>query len=82
VDTVIVSFNGPYSNPTLNLLAIRPEIQVRAGARVTGTLNAPRVRLLSEPDMPEAEKLSWVVPGHATTANDTEGDAMQRAALI
>lgn len=81
VETGVVRFNGPYANPSLNLLAIRPEIAVRAGVRVTGTLNAPRVQLYSEPEMPEAEKLSWVVLGRAAASSGAEGTSMQQAAL-
>jgi translocation and assembly module TamB len=81
VETGVVRFNGPYSNPSLNLLAIRPEIEVRAGVRVTGTLNAPRVQLFSDPDLPEGEKLSWVVLGRPTVIAGAEGSSMQQAAL-
>jgi len=81
VETGIVRFNGSYSNPSLDLLAIRPKIEVRAGVRVTGTLLAPRVALYSEPDLPEGEKLSWVVLGRATVVTGAEGTSMQQAAL-
>ncbi|MDQ2641237.1 MAG: translocation/assembly module TamB domain-containing protein [Pseudomonadota bacterium] len=81
VETGIVAFNGSYTNPALNLLAIRPEIEVRAGVRVTGTLLAPRVELYSDPPLPESEKLSWVVLGRATAIGEGEGTSMQRAAL-
>jgi translocation and assembly module TamB len=54
---------------------------VRAGVRVTGTLLAPRVQLYSEPELPEAEKLSWVVLGRATATTNAEGSNMQQAAL-
>lgn len=81
VETGVILFNGPYSNPSLNLLAIRPEIEVRAGVRVTGTLEAPRLTLFSEPEMSEAEKLSWVVLGRAAPTSGTEGASMQQAAL-
>jgi translocation and assembly module TamB len=39
------------------------------------------VKLYSEPDMPEAEKLSWVVLGRAPAASSAEGNSMQQAAL-
>ncbi len=81
VETGVVRFNGSYSNPSLDLLAIRPKIEVRAGVRVTGTLLAPRVQLFSEPDLPEGEKLSWVVLGRATVVTGAEGTSMQQAAL-
>ena len=54
---------------------------MRAGVRVTGTLNAPRVQLYSDPDLPEGEKLSWVVLGRATVIAGAEGSSMQQAAL-
>lgn len=81
VETGEVAFNGSYENPSLNLLAIRPEIAVRAGVRVTGTLRAPQVMLYSDPPLPEAEKLSWVVLGRATAIGGGEGASVQRAAL-
>lgn len=81
VETGVVRFNGPYGNPSLDLLAIRPKIEVRAGVRVTGTLLAPRVQLFSDPELPEGEKLSWVVLGRATVINGAEGSSMQQAAL-
>jgi translocation and assembly module TamB len=81
IETGVVRFNGPTMNPSLDLLAIRPEIEVRAGVRVTGTLQAPRVQLYSEPDLPEGEKLSWVVLGRPTLVTGGEGTNMQQAAL-
>ncbi len=65
IETGVVRFNGSYTNPPLDLLAIRPQIEVRAGVHVTGTLLAPRVQLYSEPELPEGEKLSgwcWDAP--------------------
>jgi len=81
VETGVVAFNGPYDNPSLDLVAIRPDIDVRAGVQVTGTLQNPQARLFSEPDLPEAEKLSWVVLGRAPEASSAEGGSMQQAAL-
>lgn len=81
VETGIVMFNGPYKNPSINMLAIRPNIDVRAGVRVTGTAQAPRVKMYSEPDLPDAEKLSWVVLGRNPASGGAEGNAMQQAAL-
>ena len=81
VESGVVRFNGPYENPSLDLLAIRPNIEVRAGVRVTGTLMAPRVLLYSEPELPEGEKLSWVVLGRATVIAGGEGTSLQQAAL-
>ncbi|MDO4725231.1 MAG: translocation/assembly module TamB domain-containing protein, partial [Comamonadaceae bacterium] len=81
VERGVVRFNGPYANPSIDMLAVRPNIDVRAGVRVTGTAQAPRVRLYSEPALPESEALSWVVLGRAPGAGSGGGNAMQQAAL-
>lgn len=81
IETGVVRFNGPPANPSLELLAIRPQIEVRAGVHVTGTLLSPRIQLYSEPELPEGEKLSWVVLGRATVVTGAEGTSMQQAAL-
>jgi translocation and assembly module TamB len=84
VETGVVRFNGPYTNPSLDLLAVRPEIAVRAGVHVTGTLMAPRVQLFSDPDLPEGEKLSWVVMGRdpaGTGSTGIGGAQVQQAAV-
>ncbi|KKW68590.1 hypothetical protein AAV94_04295 [Lampropedia cohaerens] len=82
VETGLVLFSGPMTNPSLNLLALRPNLpdNIRAGVRVTGTALAPRVQLYSEPTLPESETLSWVVLGRAPGAG-SDGNAMQQAAL-
>src|SRR5690606_23874994 len=46
-----------------------------------GTLRAPQVELYSDPPLPEAEKLSWVVLGRPTAIGGGEGTSVQRAAL-
>lgn len=82
VEQGVVRFNGPYDNPSLDMLAIRPDIDVRAGVRITGTAKAPRVKLYSEPPLPESEALSWVVLGRSPGSGGGSGSqAMQQAAL-
>ena len=81
IETGLARFNGPYDNPALDVLAIRPNISVRAGVQVTGTAKAPRVALYSDPDLPDAEKLSWVVLGRSTAAGGAEAALLQQAAL-
>lgn len=81
VETGIVRFNGSYDNPSLDILAIRPNITVRAGVQVTGSARDPRVRLYSDPDLPDAEKLSWVVMGRDPAEGGAEGALLQQAAL-
>ena len=81
VETGLIRFNGPYANPSLDILALRPNIAVRAGVQVQGTANAPRVRLYSDPEMPDAEKLSWVVMGRDPATGGAESALLQQAAL-
>ena len=81
VETGLIRFNGPYDNPALDVLAIRPNITQRAGVQVTGSAKAPRVRLYAEPDLPDAEKLSWVVLGRSAAGGGAEAALLQQAAL-
>jgi len=81
VESGLLRFNGPYDNPALDVLALRPNIAVRAGVQVTGSAQAPRVRLYSEPELPDAEKLSWVVLGRSAAAGGAEAALLQQAAL-
>lgn len=81
VETGLIRFNGPYNNPSLDILALRPNIAVRAGVQVTGSAQAPRVRLYSDPELPDAEKLSWVVLGRDAAAGGAEAAVLQQAAL-
>ena len=81
VDDGLIRFNGPYDNPALDMLALRPNISVRAGVQVSGTARAPRVRLYSDPELPDAEKLSWVVLGRSASAGGAEAAVLQQAAL-
>ena len=81
VETGLIRFNGPYANPSLDILALRPNIAVRAGVQVQGTASAPRVRLYSDPELPDAEKLSWVVMGRDPATGGAESALLQQAAL-
>ncbi|MFZ5843885.1 MAG: translocation/assembly module TamB domain-containing protein [Pseudomonadota bacterium] len=58
-----LNFAGLIDNPGLDVLAMRRNQPVPAGVAVTGTVLQPRVQLVSEPELPEAEKLSWLVLG-------------------
>ena len=81
VETGTVRFNGPYANPAIDIVAFRPTIDVMAGVKVTGSANNPRVTLFSEPEMSDAEKLSWVVMGRSAAAGGAETALLQQAAL-
>jgi len=81
VESGVARFNGPFDNPQLDILALRPNITQRAGVQVTGTAQAPRVKLYSDPPLPDAETLSWVVLGRASATSGGEALLMQQAAL-
>lgn len=76
-----IRFNGPYDNPSLDIIALRPNIAVQAGVKVAGSASAPRVQLYSDPVMPDAEKLSWVVMGRDPASGGAETALLQQAAL-
>ena len=61
----IINFQGAIDNPGLNILAVRENLPVEAGVEVTGTAQRPSIRLVSTPEVPDTEKLSWLVLGHA-----------------
>jgi translocation and assembly module TamB len=41
----------------------------------------PRISLYADPDLPEAEKLAWLVLGRPGSAGGTEAALLQQAAL-
>jgi translocation and assembly module TamB len=81
VETGLARFNGPFDNPSLDILAIRPNIPQRAGVQITGTAQSPRVKLYSEPVLSDAETLSWVILGRASATSGGESVLLQQAAL-
>lgn len=73
VDPGVLVFDGPIDNPTLQITAWRRNQQVEAGVQLSGTAKAPQVTLVSEPAVPQGDRLSWLVlgrgPGSATGAD-------------
>jgi translocation and assembly module TamB len=63
IERGILIFQGAPSNPALNIRALRKGLAVEAGVDVTGTVASPQVRLVSEPNVPDSEKISWLVLG-------------------
>lgn len=51
------------------------------GVQVLGSAMAPRVSLYSDPDLPDAEKLSWVVMGRDPAQGGASSAVLQQAAL-
>ena len=74
-------FNGPIGNPALDILAMQRGQDVEVGVSVSGTVLTPRITLVSEPNVPDTEKLSWLVLGHGLdTAGGSDLGVLQAAA--
>ena len=73
IENGFFTFNGPVANPGLNILAMRRNQQVEAGVQVTGTVQFPVAKLVSEPNVPDNEKLSWLLFGHGTDQGNNVG---------
>jgi translocation and assembly module TamB len=81
IEEGVLRFAGPYDNPALNILAIRPNLVQRVGVQISGTALSPVVRLYAEPDLPDAEKLAWLVLGRTAANGGAETAMLQQAAL-
>ncbi|MGV3572230.1 MAG: translocation/assembly module TamB domain-containing protein [Ramlibacter sp.] len=73
-------FLGPADNPALDVLAIRPNTDVRVGVLITGRAQAPHIELYSEAGLSQAETLSWLVLGRSSAGGGAEAALLQRAA--
>jgi translocation and assembly module TamB len=77
-----IVFTGPAGNPRLDVLATRPNLDVEVGVAITGTAQAPRIRLVSQPEMADIDKLSWLVLGRSPDGlGRTDTALLQRAAI-
>jgi translocation and assembly module TamB len=81
VEQGLLRFTGAVDNPSLDILAIRPNLTQRVGVQITGTALLPRVRLYAQPELPDAEKLSWLVVGRASASGGAEAALLQQAAI-
>ena len=82
VEQGVLRFTGAIDNPTLDILAIRPNmVTQRVGVQILGTALLPRVRLYAQPELPDAEKLSWLIVGRASASGGAEAALLQQAAL-
>lgn len=75
----LIYSGGPVDNPGLDLRVSRTVNDVIAGAKVSGTLNEPRLKLFSDPVMPESSQLSYLMFGHAPGAG---GNSMTERELL
>lgn len=82
IDRGVISFNGPVNDPRLDIEATRPNLDVRVGVTITGSALNPRIRLFSDPDMSDIDKLSWLMLGRASDGLGSSDTALlQRAAM-
>jgi translocation and assembly module TamB len=84
IETGVLRFTGPYDDPTLDITAVRPKIgeaSQRVGVQISGSAQSPRVRLFSDPELPDSEKLAWLVLGRPATGAGAEAAILQQAAL-
>ena len=83
IDTGVLRFTGPYDDPTLDILAVRAQVgdNQRVGVQITGSAQGPRVRLFADPDLPDSEKLAYLVLGRPATGAGAEAAVLQQAAL-
>lgn len=83
IENGALRFTGPYDNPSLDILAERklPEATgQRVGVQITGSAQVPRVRLFSDPELPDSEKLAWLVLGRPASAAGAQVFVLQQAA--
>ncbi|GAB3626371.1 Translocation and assembly module TamB [Pandoraea terrae] len=82
IDRGLINFQGPLDNPDIYIQAMRRNQDVAAGVLVTGTIRQLRVALVSEPNVSDEEKLSWLLFGHGPdSAGLGQRQAMAGAAV-
>jgi translocation and assembly module TamB len=82
IDRGVLTFVGPIENPRLDIEATRPNLDVRVGVDVTGPAQNPRIRLFSEPDMTDIDKLSWLLLGRASEGAGSNDTALLQSAAL
>ncbi len=63
IETGQINLSGPISNAGLNILAMRNLTPTRVGVRLTGDVKTPQLKLVSEPETSNDDKLSLLVLG-------------------
>lgn len=87
IQSGVIRFSGPYDDPGLNILAVRPASVFRGsdsqvvGVNISGSARAPLVRLYADPDLPDSEKLAYLVLGRSASGAGAEAAILQQAAL-
>ena len=74
-------FAGPVDDPGLDIRATRTAGNVVAGIHITGTLRSPLAQVYSDPVLPEAEAMSYLLTGRPmSSSGSTESQAIAAAA--
>jgi translocation and assembly module TamB len=81
ISTGVLRFNGAYDNPGLEIIALRPHLPQPVGVQVSGNALLPRIRLYADPEMPDADKLAWLVLGRSAASGGAESAVLQQAAM-
>ncbi len=77
----VLYLDSPLDNPALDVRAVRKTGDVTAGLRVLGTAQKPNAELYSQPSMPQADALSYLLLGHpVASASSSEGELLFKAA--
>lgn len=70
----------PSQDSTVNALAVRSGMRVEAGVEISGTVRHPKIRLVSQPEVPDSEKLSWIVLGRPADKSGLDNALLLSAA--
>lgn len=82
IATGVLRFTGPTDDPALDILALRAmprDSEQQVGVKVTGSAQAPRVSLYAEPNLPDVDKLAWLVLGRPASAAGAQSFVLQQA---
>ncbi len=64
IERGILTFQGLPDNPALDVRAVRQGLSVEPGVHISGTAQRPVIKLISDPELPDSEKLAWLILGH------------------
>lgn len=82
IETGVLRFTGPSDDPALDILALRAmprDSEQQVGVKVSGSAQAPRVSLYAAPDLPDVDKLAWLVLGRPASAAGAQSFVLQQA---
>lgn len=78
----VVFTGGAIDSPILDILALRKIGDIRAGVVISGTPASAVITLYSDPPMPDADILAYIVLGHPLGSNKKDAGLVFKAASI